>query len=226
MTSTARRISTSRCTTTGSNQQHKCTEQLVKFADEFGLKLVAANDVHFLNKPDHEAHDAMICIGTGKMLLDENRMRYSPEVYFKTPKEMRKLFKHIPGACDHTLEIAERCNFEMVLDSTSSEKYPQYESPVPDLSRNEYFRKLCNEGLVMRYGEERATTDEELKTRLEYELGIMEKMGFVSYFLITWDFIKWARDNGIPVGPDAGRQPDRWSPTACASPTSTRSASA
>ena len=188
----------------GLDQQHKCTEQLLQFGEDFGLKMVAANDVHFLNPGDHEAHDAMICIGTGKMLLDENRMRYSPEVYFKTAKEMRKLFKDIPGACDHTLEIAERCDFEMVLDPASSEKYPQFESPDPKLSRNDYFRQLCDEGLVRRYGEERAKTDEELKTRLEYEIGIMESMGFVSYFLITWEFIKWARDHDIPVGPGRG----------------------
>ena len=188
----------------GLDQQHKCTEQLLQFGEDFGLKMVAANDVHFLNKQDHEAHDAMICIGTGKMLLDENRMRYSPEVYFKNSKEMRKLFKHIPGACDHTLEIADRCNFAMHLDSTSSEKYPQFDSPDPKQTRNEYFRELCNEGLVMRYGEERATTDPVLLERLEYEIGIMEKMGFVSYFLITWEFIKWARDHDIPVGPGRG----------------------
>lgn len=187
----------------GMEQQKKCAQQHVKFAEEYGLKLVAANDVHFLNRADHEAHDIMICIGTGKLQLDENRMKYSEEVYFKTAKEMRELFKDYPGACDATLEIAEKCNFEMVLDPTSSEKYPEYGSPDGS-PREEFFRKLCWSGLENRYGKERADTDEVLRTRLEYEMGIMEKMGFVSYFLITWDFIKWARDNGIPVGPGRG----------------------
>ncbi len=187
----------------GMEQQRKCNAQLAQFADEFGLKLVAANDVHFLNASDHEAHDIMICIGTGKLQLDENRMRYSPEVYFKTAKEMRDLFKAHPGACDTTLEIAEKCDFKLVLDSTSSERYPQYDSPDGS-PRESYFRNLCWTGLEARYGKERADTDTELRERLEYEMGVMEKMGFVSYFLITWDFIKWARDNGIPVGPGRG----------------------
>ncbi len=187
----------------GMEQQHKCNAQLVEFADDYDLKVVAANDVHFLNRSDHEAHDVMICIGTGKLQLDENRMHYSPEVYFKTAKDMRQLFKHVPSACDNTLEIADKCDFKMVLDSTSSERYPQYDSPDGS-PREEYFRKLCWQGLEDRYGKERADSDTELRERLEYEMGIMEKMGFVSYFLITWDFIKWARDHDIPVGPGRG----------------------
>jgi len=183
--------------------QKKCRDQLIEFAVEKNLKLVAANDVHFLQRGDHEAHDVMICIGTGANLFDENRMRYSPEVYLKTPKEMRKLFKDIPEACDNTLEIAERCNVELSLDPSSIEKYPQFESPDGS-PRGAYFRKICQDGLVYRYGEERASTDKELLERLEYEIGIMEKMGFLSYFLIVWDFIKWARDNGVPVGPGRG----------------------
>lgn len=187
----------------GMDQQRLCNRQLLSFCGEFGLKPVAANDVHFLNQRDHEAHDVLICIGTGKMVLDENRMRYSPEVYFKTAREMRKLFKEVPVACDNTLEIADKVDFKMELDSTSSERYPEYEISN-QVSRESYFRDLCEEGLVARYGEERARTDAELRRRLDYEIGIMERMGFVSYFLITWDFIKWARDNSIPVGPGRG----------------------
>ena len=111
----------------GMDQQRLCNRQLLSFCGEFGLKPVAANDVHFLSRKDHEAHDVLICIGTGKMVLDENRMRYSPEVYFKTAKEMRQLFKEVPVACDNTLEIAEKIDFKMELDSTSSERYPEYE---------------------------------------------------------------------------------------------------
>ncbi len=186
----------------GFEQQHKCNRQLIKYAKDFDLPLVAANDVHFLNKKDHDAHDVMICIGTGALQMDENRMHYSPEVYFKSTAEMKALFKETPEAIRNTLEIAERCNVEIHLDSTSSEKYPQFDSPDGS-PREAYFRKVCFEGLQQRYGE-RATTDPELRTRLDYEIGIMEKMGFVSYFLITWDFVKWAKDHEIPVGPGRG----------------------
>ncbi len=187
----------------GMSQQVKCNRQLLAFCGEFGLKPVAANDVHFLNKTDHEAHDALICIGTGNLLLDENRRHYSPEVYLKTSREMRQLFKEIPVACDNTLEIAEKIELELVLDPTSSERYPEFDSPDGS-PREQYFRNLCEEGLIARYGAERAGGDAELRERLEYEIGIMERMGFVSYFLITWDFIKWARDHAIPVGPGRG----------------------
>ncbi len=181
--------------------QRACGAQLLEWADEFGIKPVAANDVHFLNRDDHEAHDVLICIGTGKMVHDEKRMHYSEEVYFKTPKEMIKLFKHCPQALWSTLEIADKCNLEIKLDSSSSEKYPQFESP-DGTPRGDYFRRLCREGLVKRFGE-RAETPE-LQERLNYEMDVMEKMGFLSYFLIVWDFIKWAKDNGIPVGPGRG----------------------
>lgn len=186
----------------GFAEQALCTKQMIEFGKEFDLGLVAANDAHFLNAADHEAHDVMICIGTGSLQMDENRMKYSPEVYFKTTNEMRKIFKDLPEAIDNTLRIAERCNVEIHLDSTSSEKYPQFESPDGS-PREAYFRKVCFDGLQWRYGE-RADTDEELRTRLNYEIGVMETMGFVSYFLITWDFVKWAKDNGVPVGPGRG----------------------
>jgi len=186
----------------GFSEQALCTRQMVEFGKEFDLGLVAANDVHFLNRADHDAHDVMICIGTNSLLMDENRMKYSPEVYFKTTNEMRKLFKDIPEAVTNTLRIADMCNVEIHLDSTSSEKYPQFGTPDGS-SREDYFRSVCFEGLQWRYGE-RADTDEELRQRLDYEIGVMESMGFVSYFLITWDFVKWAKDNGVPVGPGRG----------------------
>lgn len=186
----------------GFSEQALCTRQMAEFGKEFDLGLVAANDVHFLNRADHDAHDVMICIGTGSLLMDENRMKYSPEVYFKTSNEMRKLFKDLPDAIANTYHISQMCNVDIHLDATSSEKYPQFDSPDGS-PREAYFRKVCYEGLIWRYGE-RADTDEELRTRLDYEIGVMEKMGFVSYFLITWDFVKWAKDNGVPVGPGRG----------------------
>src|SRR5436190_1935779 len=147
--------------------QRTCSAHLLEWADEFGIKPVAANDVHFLNRDDHEAHDVLICIGTGKMVHDEKRMHYSDEVYFKTPKEMIKLFRHVPQALWSTLEIAEKCDLKIKLDSSSSEKYPQFESPDGS-PRGDYFRRLCREGLKRRYGA-RADTPE-LQDRLNYEM--------------------------------------------------------
>ena len=182
--------------------QRRVTPGLLKLAAESGLKTVAANDVHFLNRDDHEAHDVMICIGTGHLLIDENRMRYTPEVHFKTAEEMRALFAEIPGACDATLEIAERCNVELKLDSTSSEKYPQFDTP-DGTPREEYLMRVCQEGLVKRYGAEKAARPE-IQERLKYEVDTINQLGFASYFLITADFIQWARDHDIPVGPGRG----------------------
>jgi DNA polymerase-3 subunit alpha len=186
----------------GLEPEQRVTPALLKLAAELGLKPVATNDVHFLHRTDHEAHDVMICIGTGHQLIDENRMRYSPELYFKTAEEMRALFADIPGACDATLEIAERCNVTLKLDPTSSEKYPQFGTPDGS-PREEYFMKVCQEGLVRRYGAERANQPE-IAARLKYEVDTINQLGFSSYFLITADFIQWARDHDIPVGPGRG----------------------
>ncbi len=186
----------------GIEPQRKVTPGLLKLAAEFGLKPVAANDVHFLKREDHEAHDVMICIGTARLLIDENRMRYPREVYFKTAEEMRELFADIPGACDATLEIAERCNVSFNLDSTSSEKYPQFGTPDGS-PREEYLMRVCQEGLVKRYGAQKAQ-DPQIQERLKYEVETINHLGFASYFLITADFIQWARDNDIPVGPGRG----------------------
>jgi len=186
----------------GLEPERRVTPGLLQLAAEFGLQPVAANDVHFLNRADHEAHDVMICIGTGHLVIDENRMRYTPELYFKTAAEMRLLFADIPGACDATLEIAERCNVELKLDATSSDKYPQFGTPDGS-PREQYLMRVCQEGLVKRYGAEKAA-DPEIAARLNYEVDVINHMGFASYFLITADFIQWARDQDIPVGPGRG----------------------
>jgi DNA polymerase-3 subunit alpha len=186
----------------GLEAQLNVMPQLIDLAKQLDLPVVAANDVHFLHREDHEAHDVMICIGTGSMVIDENRMRYTPEVHFKTAAEMREIFKDLPEACDNTLRIAERCNVTIKLDATSSEKYPQF--PTPDGSpREEYLMRICQEGLEKRYGKERANSDE-VADRLKYEVDTINSLGFASYFLITADFIQWARDNDIPVGPGRG----------------------
>jgi DNA polymerase-3 subunit alpha len=183
----------------GIEAQAQCSKALVAMAPAFGLPLVGSNDVHFLDRSHHEAHDVMICIGTGSMVDDEKRMRYVPELYFKSAAEMRSVFSEIPEACDNTLRIAERCNVELEFGKT---RYPDY-LPPEGKTREQYLRELCYEGLVTRFGE-RARTDPTLTERLEYELGVLERTGFVSYFLIVWDFIHYAKSKGIPVGPGRG----------------------
>jgi len=168
-------------------------------AREFDLGLVATNDVHFLEKSHHEAHDVLICIGAGSMVVDEKRVRYGADHYFKSPQEMRALFAELPEACDNTLRIAERCDFKMEFGVP---KYPNFDSP-DTRSREQYLRDLCNEGLRKRFGA-RVDTEQELTDRLNYELSVIEKTGFISYFLIVWDFIRHAKENGIPVGPGRG----------------------
>ena len=183
----------------GIEAQRRCNPDLVRIARALDLGLVAANDVHFLERSHHEAHDVMICIGTGSMVLDEKRLRYVPELYFKSAEEMRALFSELPEACDNTLAIAERCHFEMEFGKP---KYPAFEPPA-GTTREAYLRDLCFAGLRARYGD-RAESDQELLKRLNYELKVIEDSGFLSYFLIVWDFIDYAKKMGIPVGPGRG----------------------
>jgi DNA polymerase III subunit alpha len=183
----------------GMEEQRKCNSALPQIARDLGVGLVAANDVHFLRRSDHQAHDVMLCIGTGKMVQDETRMRYVPELYFKSPDEMREVFRDFPQAIENTLKIGERCHLDLEFGRS---KYPEY--PVPaGKTREGYLRELCYSGLRQRYSE-RAANDTELIRRLDYELGVLEKTGFVSYLLIVWDFIHFAKGRGIPVGPGRG----------------------
>jgi DNA polymerase-3 subunit alpha len=179
--------------------QRRCNPELVRIARELDLGLVAANDVHFLERGHHDSHDVMLCIGTGAMVFDEKRMRYAPELYFKSGEEMASLFREVPEALTNTVRIAERCELKLEFGQP---KYPAFEVPV-GRAREEYFRELCWRGLHERYGQ-RAEADRDLRERLEYELSVIEKTGFVSYFLIVWDFINYARLQGIPVGPGRG----------------------
>ncbi len=183
----------------GMGEQKTCNTELVQMARDLGVGLIAANDVHFLRRSDHEAHDVMLCIGTGKMVQDETRMRYLPELYFKSPAEMRQVFRDFPEAITNTLHVGERCQLDLEFGRS---KYPEYPAPAGK-SREDYLRELCYQGLCARYGE-RATSDPELTRRLEYELGVLETTGFVSYLLIVWDFIHFAKEKGIPVGPGRG----------------------
>src|SRR6266576_2931236 len=183
----------------GIAEQKICNTHLPKFAKEFGLGLVAANDVHFLRRSDHRAHDVLMCINTGAKVQDQYRMRYEPELYFKSPEEMREIFRDFPDAISNTVEIAARCNLELEFGRS---KYPEYPAPEGK-TREAYLRELCYKGLHERYGE-RAASDAELIKRLDYEVDVLEKTGFVSYFLIVWDFIHFAKERGIPVGPGRG----------------------
>jgi DNA polymerase-3 subunit alpha len=183
----------------GMEAQRKCNCVLPQLAKEFALRLVAANDVHFLRRSDHAAHDVMLCIGTAKMVQDENRLHYLPELYFKPPAEMSEVFRDFPEAIANTLEIGERCHLDLEFGQS---KYPEYPVP-PEKTRHGYLRELCYKGLGERYGE-RAANDPELIKRLDYELDVLEKTGFVSYLLIVWDFIHFAKERGIPVGPGRG----------------------
>jgi len=183
----------------GMAEQKQCNAHLPKFAREFGLGLVAANDVHFLRRSDHRAHDVLLCINTAAKIEDQQRMRYEPELYFKSPAEMREIFRDFPEAITNTLEITDRCNLEIEFGKS---KYPEYPVP-PGKTREGYLRELCYKGLHERYGE-RAANDQELIKRLDYEVDVLEKTGFVSYLLIVWDFIHFARERGIPVGPGRG----------------------
>lgn len=183
----------------GIEQQIKVNKSLPKIASDLGLGLVASNDVHFLTRKNHEAHDVLICIGTGSNVADEKRMRYVPELYFKSPAEMVHLFRDYPEAIQNTLAIAERCNVEIEFGVP---KYPAY-TPEPGYTQNEYLRKICDDGLASRYGE-RAMEDPIISERLHRELRVLEEQGFVNYFLIVWDFINWAKSKGIPVGPGRG----------------------
>src|SRR4030095_7207533 len=152
----------------GIEAQKKVNANLPRMAKDLGLGLVAANDVHFLNREDHDAHDVLICIGTGANVADERRMRYVTEVYFKTPAEMRALFRDYPEACDNTLLIAERCGFD--LDTTP--KYPNY-TPPDGKSQNEYLREIAAAGLFKRYGDR--ANSEEVQKRFALEIGVLEK---------------------------------------------------
>jgi len=168
-----------------------------RLSAETGVPLVATNDIHYLKREHAEAHDVLLCIQTGKRLADEARMRFSgDQFYFRTEDEMRQLFPDIQEAFDVTNEIAARCDVKFDFDSRH---LPEYTAPEGKTNES-YLRELCAEGLKERYG-----ADEELhRERLDFELSVIEKMGFVAYFLIVWDFIKYARDNGIPVGPGRG----------------------
>ncbi len=177
--------------------QKLVNQQLLKLSKETGIPLICTNDIHYTLADDAEAHDILLCIQTGKKLADEDRMRYEGgQYYVKSPEEMAELFSYAPQALENTWKIAQRCNVEIEFGVT---KLPRFDVPAPYTSW-EYLNKLCQEGLRERYEE----VTPELQERLDYELGVIRSMGYVDYFLIVWDFIRYARANDIMVGPGRG----------------------
>jgi len=181
----------------GMAEQQMVNQQMVRLSQETGIPMVATNDIHYIYAEDAAAHDILLCIQTQKKVQDENRMRYEGgQYYLKSKEEMAELFPYALEALENTHKIAERCLVEIEFGNY---KLPKYD--VPDgYSAWEYLQKLCMEGLDRRYG----NPSEELKDRLRYELNTIHTMGFVDYFLIVWDFIKYAKDNNIIVGPGRG----------------------
>ena len=181
----------------GIPDQQLVNQQLMKLSQETGIELVATNDVHYTYADDEKAHDILLCIQTGKKLSDENRMRYEGgQYYVKSEEEMAALFPYARQALENTQKIADRCSVEIEFGVT---KLPKYDVPEGYTSW-EYLQKLCYEGLDQRY----RIPSQELKDRLAYELDTIRHMGYVDYFLIVWDFIKYAKDHGIAVGPGRG----------------------
>lgn len=181
----------------GIPEQKLVNQQLVRMSKELGIELVATNDIHYTYEDDAQAHDVLLCIQTGKKVTDEDRMRYDGGQYYcKSEEEMRTLFPYAPQALDNTHKIAQRCNVEIEFGVT---KLPHFDVPEGFDSWT-YLNHLCDEGLIRRYGD-RA---EDLRERLDYELGVISKMGYVDYFLIVWDFINYAKRNKIAVGPGRG----------------------
>ncbi|MBI4435868.1 MAG: DNA polymerase III subunit alpha [Candidatus Omnitrophica bacterium] len=178
-------------------EETKVNETLIQLGRELHIPLCATNNVHYLHQKDAKAHDALLCIQTQTTLEDPHRMRYvTPQYYFKSPQEMNKIFQEIPEAIRNTIEIAEKCNLQFDFTKTH---LPSYQPPKGK-TREEFLRELCYEGLKKRY----STMDRRITERIEHELSTLKQAGFTSYFLITWDFVHYAKGKGIPVGPGRG----------------------
>ena len=181
----------------GIEAQHPVNQGLQRLAREEGLPLVITNDAHYLRKEDADMQDVLLCIQTGKTVDDQNRMRFeTQEFYLKSEEELRALFPGCDEAFSNTQKIADMCNVEFTFHEYHLPAYP-----VPEgYTNEEYFRKLCYEGFRERYPEE----PEEYRERMEYEISVISSMGYVNYYLIVWDFIHYAKQAGIPVGPGRG----------------------
>jgi DNA polymerase-3 subunit alpha len=197
----------------GIPEQRKVIPGLLKLGEEFGLKVICSNDVHYVNAADAGPHDTLLCIQTGSKIADENRMRFSgTQFYLKSREEMARTFAEVPESVTNTTLIAEMCDLTIPFPK-GSERYPKYPLPLEvKTDRTGYLKELCIAGLQTRYGVDCAkpgkARDQELAKilveRLDYEISIIAKTGFVDYFLVVWDFIDWAKKQSIPVGPGRG----------------------
>ncbi|MBP5641163.1 MAG: DNA polymerase III subunit alpha [Victivallales bacterium] len=199
----------------GIKEEGESNEFLIEMANKHGIPLVVTNDSHFLLKEHAEAHELFLCIGTQKTMKDENRMRFEGEgYYFKSSEEMALLFPELPEAMSNTVAIAERCNVHLptVNDKPPANHYPAYPMPEGknnDEERERYLRELCANAMPERYGfsldKGEFTAEEQVVVdRMNYELGIIKKTGFISYFLVVWDFLNYGRTHGVPLGPGRG----------------------
>ena len=181
----------------GIQEQQAVNQGILRIARETGIALVVTNDAHYLRREDATMQDVLLCVQTGKTVDDENRMKFqTEEFYLKSEEELKQLFPNVPEAFENTVKIAERCNLEFVFN-----EYHLPSFPVPEgYTNEEYFRKLCMDGFRERYNDPPAHYLE----RLEYEIGVISRMGYVNYYLIVWDFIRYAKESGIPVGPGRG----------------------
>lgn len=203
----------------GMEEQRKVNEQNIKLSKETGIQLVATNDVHYINREDSKSHDILMCIQTAKTIDDPNRRRYpSDQFYLKSAEEMWDMFSYVPEALENTVKIADMCNYEYKFHESKLPRFPLEDGQDP----YEYLKDTCYKGLIERYEVFNELRDTELNyelldaikeeneeakqyiDRLEYELGIIKQMGYVDYFLIVWDFIKFSYDHGIPTGPGRG----------------------
>ena len=181
----------------GIPEQRYVNQELLRMSRETGIPLVVTNDAHYLRREDAQMQDVLLCIQTGKTIDDTNRMKFqTDEFYLKSEEELRALFPNVESAFENTVRIAERCNVEFVFN-----QYHLPSFPVPEgYTNDEYFRELCMKGFAERYPD----PPKEYIDRLEYEIGVISRMGYVNYYLIVWDFIRFAKESGIPVGPGRG----------------------
>ena len=180
-------------------EQTLVNQKLVGLSRKLNIPLVATNDAHYTRKEDAYNHEVLLCIQTGKKMSDTDRMRFATnDFYIKSPEEVKGFFPNLPEALENTVKIAQKCNVEFEFGHTI---LPNYEVPKEFATHYDYFKKLCDEGIRKRYGQE---PPKEILDRMEYEISVIKKMGYVDYFLIVWDFINWAKLQGIPVGPGRG----------------------
>ena len=183
----------------GIREQVLVNQKLIEMSRKLDIPLVATNDSHYLKKEDAYNHEILLCIQTGKKITDEDRMRFeTDELYIKSPEEMSDYFSNVPEAIENTVKIADKCNVTFEFGHTI---LPNYEVPEEFKTHYDYLKKLCEDGIKNRYGQ---NPSEEIIKRMEYELGVINKMGYVDYFLIVWDYIHFAKTQGIPVGPGRG----------------------